>query len=77
MQMKKLDLHHKRHSDVERLTENFVFGNDLPLEIVTGNSEKMRSLVQNVLDSYKFKYYSKWHTNFGSTVVIDYLGIEY
>ena len=54
--MEKLDLHRKRHSEADRLTENFVFGNDLPLEIVTGNSEKMRSLVQNVLDSYKFKY---------------------
>ena len=70
--MKKLDLHKKRHDEVEILTENFIFLNELPLEIITGNSERMRSIVQKVLKSYQFNYYRKCHTNFGSIIVIGY-----
>jgi hypothetical protein len=46
----KLDLHGIRHSDVDRLVENFILMNqrDLPLEIVCGNSDRMISLVLNV-----------------------------
>ena len=71
--MKKLDLHKKRHDEAEILTENFIFLNELPLEIITGNSERMRSIVQKVLKGYQFKYYRKCHTNHGSIVVIDYI----
>ena len=36
-----LDLHGKRHDDVDRIVENFVLLNDCPLKIITGNSQKM------------------------------------
>ena len=67
--MKKLNLHKKRHDDVDRLTENFVLLNELPLEIITGKSNKMISIVEKVLKRHQFKYYNKWHTNVGSIVV--------
>ena len=53
---KQLDLHGVRHHDVERLVENFVLLNELPLRIITGNSPKMLSLVSEVLDRHEFRY---------------------
>jgi|TARA_R100000278_G_C5427380_1_gene148835 predicted 3-demethylubiquinone-9 3-methyltransferase (glyoxalase superfamily) len=48
--VEKLDLHGVRHSEVERLVENFVLLNEPPLTIVCGNSDKMKELVRNKLD---------------------------
>ena len=48
--MKKLDLHGVRHSEVDRLVENFVLLNDAPLTIICGNSDKMIKLVKDTLD---------------------------
>ena len=51
--MKKLDLHGKRHDEVDRIVENFIIDiynkNELPTEIITGNSQKMRDIVETVL----------------------------
>ena len=56
--MKKLDLHGVRHIDVERLVENFVLLNEPPLTIITGNSDRMRELVINVLNRHSVEYES-------------------
>ena len=48
--MKTLDLHGIRHSEVDRLVENFVLLNEPPLTIITGNSDKMGELVRDTLD---------------------------
>ena len=53
---KQLDLHGVRHQDVERLVENFVLLNELPLRIITGNSLKMVELVSEVLDKHNLIY---------------------
>ena len=37
--MKKLDLHGKRHDSVETEVVNFILMNELPVEVVTGNSD--------------------------------------
>ena len=55
---KQLDLHGVRHQDVERLVENFVLLNELPLKIITGNSDEMRRLVVNVLERHYMNYWS-------------------
>jgi len=57
--MKKLDLHGVRHSEVDRLVENFVLLNNPPLEIITGNSDKMIELVKNVLDRHNINW-ERW-----------------
>ena len=53
---KQIDLHGVRHQDVERLVENFVLLNELPLRIITGNSLKMVELVSEVLDKHNLIY---------------------
>lgn len=48
--MRNLDLHGIRHSEVDRLVEDFIYRyqNEFPLEIICGNSAKMISLVHGV-----------------------------
>ena len=52
----KLDLHRIRHDEVDRLVENFVLLNETPLDIIVGNSTRMRELVEEVLERHKFVY---------------------
>ena len=52
----RLDLHGIRHDEVDRLVENFVLLNTPPMRIITGNSDKMRDLVINVLDRHSINY---------------------
>tara|TARA_Y100000034_G_C6526275_1_gene226637 strand:- start:175 stop:408 length:234 start_codon:yes stop_codon:yes gene_type:complete len=54
--IKELDLHRIKHEEVDRLVENFVLLNELPLRIITGNSDKMRQLVIKVLDKHNIEY---------------------
>ena len=56
--MSTLDLHGIKHEDVDRLVENFVLLNELPLNIITGNSDEMRRLVINVLERHHMNYWS-------------------
>ena len=64
----KLDLHGVKHEDVDRIVENFVFLNNSPLEIVTGNSPEMQGLVIEVLNRHKIDY-TRW-VNFGIIKVL-------
>lgn len=50
-----LDLHGVKHVDVESLVENFVFLNTLPVRIITGNSKKMRDIVNNTLKKHNYE----------------------
>jgi len=47
-----LDLHGIRHSEVDRLVENFIYLNQssMPLKIICGNSNTMINLVQEVIE---------------------------
>ncbi|MBC8421949.1 MAG: hypothetical protein H8E03_00855 [Pelagibacteraceae bacterium] len=63
-----LDLHGCRHSEVDRIVENFVLLNDTPLKIITGNSIKMREIVIKVLERHKFVYDNL--DNFGVITVL-------
>ena len=54
--MNRLDLHGIRHSEVDRLVENFVLLNDTPIRIITGNSDRMIELVVSVLDRHNINY---------------------
>jgi len=46
-----LDLHGLKHEQVDRIVENFVLlnQNQIPLEIICGNSQRMIDLVVSVL----------------------------
>jgi len=54
-----LDLHGIRHHEVDVMVENFIFLNqeEMPLTIICGNSEKMLSLVREVLARSDAEYY--------------------
>ena len=73
--MKKLDLHGKRHHVVDRIVENFIIDiynkNELPTEIITGNSQKMRDIVETVLNRNGLKSYSKYWIDGGSIIVYE------
>ena len=47
-----LDLHGVRHSDVDRLVENFIYLNqkEIPLTIICGNSNTMIQLARDVVN---------------------------
>ena len=59
MKHNKLDLHGVRHHEVRnkviRLVEDN-WGEGLGVEIITGNSDEMKSIVGNVLDEYNLDY---------------------
>ena len=69
MKLKKLDLHGIKHQDVARIVENFVFlnQNEIPLEIVCGNSQRMIDLVSEVLNQIDCEQYA--HIRFGTIIV--------
>ena len=73
--MKKLNLHGKRHYEVDRIVENFIIDtynrDELPTEIITGNSKKMRDIVETVLERHGLKSYSKYWIDGGSIIVYE------
>ena len=67
--MKKLDLHGKRHSEVEKAVVNFIFTHEPPFEIITGDSHMMRKVVLETITKYKFKAMPKGLVNYGSLII--------
>jgi len=69
---KPLDLHTIKHSDVILLVENYVFchQNSFPLEIITGDSDKMKSIVIDCLKKHKFKYQIGDQYNKGYIIIL-------
>ena len=74
MQHRKLDLHGIRHEDVPDMVENFVlqYQEDMPLEIVYGNSPPMRSLVEQCLEGMGFSYNEGYQSPYGRLLVVGY-----
>ena len=60
---KTLNLHGVKHEDVDRLVENFVLLNDVPMKIITGNSEKMMELTLDVLNRHEFEW-TRWANSY-------------
>lgn len=59
MKIYKKDLHRLRHEDAKREVIRFVeehWNEEAELEIITGNSSRMRGVVMNILDEYKMTY---------------------
>ena len=59
MATKELDLHGVRHTYATVLVENFILLNNPPLNIITGNSEAMRSIVETLCAKHKISY-ERW-----------------
>lgn len=52
------DCHNKRHSEVESELENWLLmhSSNTPIDIIIGNSDKMKSIVTEVLENHDFKW---------------------
>ena len=66
-----LDLHGTKHAEVEETVENFVLlhQEEIPLEIIYGNSVPMRDLVVSVLNRLGLEYSSGYKNQFGRFLV--------
>ena len=60
---KELNLHGVKHEDVDRIVENFVLLNKVPIKIITGNSEKMMLMRLDVLNRNDFLW-ERWANSY-------------
>jgi hypothetical protein len=52
----KLDLHGIKHTEADKIIEDFVLTNKIPMSIVTGNSYHMKKIATSVLDRHGYKW---------------------
>ena len=64
----KLDLHGIRHEKVRNILDSHIYKNNVPFEVITGNSMEMQKIVISVLKEYDLGYF---YINSGSLVVIE------
>jgi len=66
-----LDLHGIYHREVEGLLHNFLNDNldNLPVEVITGNSDRMKEIATKIIKSYDLEMRIKSHYNLGSFIV--------
>ena len=69
--MKTLDLHETKHIDVEESVAQFLNWVDVPCRIITGNSGRMKNIVEKMVDKYGYICYNESAFNFGSLIVVD------
>ena len=71
--MKKLDLHGKTHEESEFLIIVFIENNidDLPIQIITGNSGIMISLVTKIAKKHNLKVSPKTYYNLGCLLIYE------
>ena len=71
MKFNTLDLHGCRHVNVKIEVENYLYLNqeDCPILIICGNSQKMISLVEEVLMEIKSTFEVGSGTNYGTIMV--------
>jgi hypothetical protein len=69
--METLDLHGIRHGEVARLVENFLYSNDMPVEIITGQSLKMKKIVSGVAKDFDLETINLNMHNTGRLTVIE------
>tara|TARA_Y100000592_G_scaffold88578_1_gene144593 strand:- start:5058 stop:5357 length:300 start_codon:yes stop_codon:yes gene_type:complete len=69
--MNVLDLHGKTHAEARFLVEEFVLINETPLKIITGNSNKMKIIVKEIVEKHEMYYYPEHFSNFGAYIIQD------
>ena len=71
--MKSLDLHGKSYKDAKQLALIFIENNidNLPIEIITGNSIEMKSIISKILKIKNLSGNYSSSYNLGSIVVTD------
>ena len=69
--MKTLDLHGDTYDSAEQKVHSFIYNNDLPVKIITGNSEKMRKMVADTVTVLGYYTHYERLTNAGCLVVTE------
>ena len=69
--MEELDLHGVRHQDAGRVVENFLVVNEMPVQIITGNSTRMQKIVRDVCERHGYNADYPHHYNLGALVITD------
>ena len=69
--METLDLHGVKHSQVDEVTRSFLNFIELPCQIVTGNSSKMKDIVCAVVEEYEWFCYEKDSYNYGTLIIVE------
>ena len=71
MKLKTFDLHGIKHADVKIEVENYLYLNqeDCPILIICGNSQKMISLVEEILIKIKSSFEIGSGNNYGTIMV--------
>ena len=69
--MKTLDLHGIRHEGVVQHVHNFVYNNELPLRIITGNSKIMRKIVVDTINILGYHSHYERLVNEGSLIITE------
>ena len=69
--METLDLHGIRHEGVVQQVHNFVYNNELPVRIVTGNSKIMRKIVVDTISVLGYHSHYERLVNEGSLIITE------
>ena len=69
--METLDLHGVRHHQADEIVRSFLNFIELPCQIITGNSQQMKSIVKNVVNQYEWFCYEKDSYNYGTLVITE------
>ena len=71
--MKSLDLHGKSYEEAKFLVLTFIENNldDIPIQIITGNSSNMKQIVLDVSKQFNLKTSPKTDYNLGCLIIDD------
>ena len=69
--MYKLDLHSLSHAEAEIQIDNFIFKhyNNLPIEIITGNSIRMIEILTIITQKHELRMIPSHANNMGSYII--------
>ena len=69
--MKKIDLHGIKHHNATNMVDIFIRQNknNLPVEIITGNSLDMQNIIKRIVKLYGLRMEPKSHFNLGSYII--------
>ena len=73
MILERLDLHGKSHEDSRQLVAVFIENNidNLPIQIITGNSVDMQAIVKKAAVKHNLKTSPKTYYNLGCIIISD------
>ncbi len=71
--MVKIDLHGLKYSQIEDMLANKIITQynlgHKDIEVITGNSERMKILVKKICEEYNFRVDQSWNQNTGSLII--------